>query len=386
MRKYLTILKYSILQNALLVVISVVFSIAMCLIFLVSYSTVNKDEVNYIKIGLVDEDNSEVSGKLVMYLQEQLPIEIVDEVSNDSLHEKLVTQSISAIFYIPEGFEKNALINGRFSRLRMDTLNSFGTNELLKLYTNSYMNGLNKLLKASNSDEAMFHRLLNEYSEERRISQEAVDAKGQEQLNIQKSLVATVGFLPQALMAICLCLSLIIINERQGGIYNRISVAPVRFYQYILGTSFISIVAAALPVSALLGFLGIGAYDIGISTLQVFLVMLLFALFMVCVSFFAGLSCSSQTEAFMVVVSIGSVGSLIGGCFFDVSTTPKIFQYIAMLTPHYWLMQGLRDSMSIHGYEMHRNIIVLLIFVVITFILTAIRYNKKSNGKMTITM
>lgn len=386
MRKYLTILKYSILQNALLVVISVVFSIAMCLIFLVSYSTVNKDEVNYIKIGLVDEDNSEVSGKLIMYLQEQLPIEIVDEASNDSLHEKLVTQSISAIFYIPEGFEKNALINGHFSRLRMDTLNSFGTNELLKLYTNSYMNGLNKLLKASNSDEAMFHRLLNEYSEERRISQEAVDAKGQEQFNIQKSLVATVGFLPQALMAICLCLSLIIINERQGGIYNRISVAPVRFYQYILGTSFISIVAAALPVSALLGFLGIGAYDIGISTLQVFLVMLLFALFMVCVSFFAGLSCSSQTEAFMVVVSIGSVGSLIGGCFFDVSTTPKIFQYIAMLTPHYWLMQGLRDSMNIPGHEMYRNIIVLLIFVVITFILTAIRYNKKSNGKMTITM
>ncbi|MGB7605471.1 MAG: ABC transporter permease [Lutisporaceae bacterium] len=386
MKKYLTILKYSILQNALLVVISVVFSIAMCLIFLVSYSTANKDDVNYIKIGLVDKDNSAVSESFTVYLQEQLPIEIVDETSNDSLHEKLVTQSISAIFYIPKDFEKNALIDGRFSKLKMDTLNSFGTNEILKLYTNSYMNGLNQLLQASNNEESVFHELLKEYSEKRKISQVAVDAMGQEQLNVQKSLVTTVGFLPQTLMAICLCLSLIIINERQGGIYNRISVAPVKFYQYILGTSFISIIAAALPILVLLGFLGIGAYDIGISTLQIFLVMLLFALFMVCVSFLAGLSCNSQTEAFMVVVSIGSVGSLIGGCFFDVSTTPKVFQYIAMLTPHYWLMQGLRDSMNIPGHDMYRNIIVLLIFVVITFILTAIRYNKKSNGKMTITM
>lgn len=379
MSKFYSILKYTFKQNIGIIIISTVFSICICVIYKICFNTIKDNNSNSVEIGVIDKDQSMLSKDLCMYLQEQ-NINISDGDSEEYLEKRLINQGISAIVYIPHNYEHDALLKGEIPNLNFKTITKEGSGSIVISLINTYLQNIKLLIDDAEGDNIEFQQLLSRYSEERNLTSDSTTFETDSKDLAQKSLIVTLGFLPQLLMTISLFLAFNIVTERQTGIYSRISVTPVKFYHYILGTSLLSIVSNIFPVALMFYYIKVGKYDLGRDIMQIVPIGILFALFMVGVALLSGMCCNSQTAAFAVVVSVGSVGSIIGGCFFDIRLTPKLFKYISMCTPQYWMVQGLREVFTDVNTDTGTSIMALLVFDIAIFAAVIIRYNLRTKG------
>lgn len=383
MSRFFSIIKYTYKQNIGIIIASAVLSVFICGIYKISFKT-TKDNVLYlVNIGVIDNDHSLLSSNYCSYLKEQ-GINIYCENSEKYLEKRLINQGISAIVYIPAGYENHAVDSDELQKITIKTITKKGPGLLISFLTDKFLHNIKFLIDKTDGDKEYFHQLLSSYSDERKHASDYSDLILQNKELVQKCIIITISFLPEILMAISLFLAFNIVTERQTGLYNRISVSPIRFYHYILGTSFLAIIANILPVVLLFTYIGLNKHVPGHDMLQIFFVCILFALFMVGVALLSGMCCNSQTSAFAVVVSVGAVGTIIGGCFFDLRFTPKFIRFISMLTPHYWMVQGIREAFSDVSKSIIGNIITLLIFNIAIFTMVVIRYNLRVNGKRTI--
>jgi hypothetical protein len=87
----------------------------------------------------------------------------------------------------------------------------------------------------------------------------------------------------------------------------------------------------------------------------------------------------TQGAIFTMVISVGTILSLLGGAWFPIERVPLLMQQIARFTPHFWYLEalkGFRDGVP-DGWVMPACILVL--FALLCYLITGLRFVIRRN-------
>lgn len=379
MKNMILLFKNNIKRSRITLIIAVIISILLCMIY-VAFSKFGDSETRNIKVGLLDYDNSDVSVDFKQYLNQELHIDTVENESYQNLSYQLIDRKISAIIELPKGFEKEGIAAGKFQNIVSTTLDDYENNAFIKAYINIYFSSINQLITAA-GNEKQFQILFHDYKQqEKKIVQNSAYIMDYEKSGANTGLRLSVGFFTMMMTLMSFCLALVVMEDRQNGVFNRIQISPVKSEQYIMGTSMFVIISSLIIPVVFCAFLWEKDYPISVSIGYLFLIMTLFILFMTGFALIAALFSKSISEMTSLIIILGTLGPILGGSYFSVNGVSESLQRISKLTPHYWLMQGIKDLIENPNQDVRNNIIILTLFAVLSLLVAAVKFVQKENS------
>jgi ABC-2 type transport system permease protein len=363
-------------------VISIAFSIIICSLF-VSFGKAFVDyDTHNISVGLLDNDKSSISLDFKRYLNKELSIDTVENMSYDNLANKLIEREISAIIEIPKDFQENGINKGKLPNVIFTTLDDYENIAFIKSYIDIYSNSVNSIVEAAENDKSQFDKMFAGYqSEGMKIEKGEAYIPNREKDLAQAGLSITAGFFTFMMMVMSYCIALVVMDDKQSGVFNRIQISPVKSAQYIIGTTLFAVFTSLFIVATFCVFLVVRNYQIGIPIGYLALIMSLFAIVILGLALIVALFCKSKNAMMTIIITFGVIGPVIGGAYFPLDLAPQTLQNLAKVTPHYWMMQGIKDLVINPNQSGMSNIIILSLFAVLSYLIAAAKFVQKESSK-----
>lgn len=381
MKNIALIFKNSVLQNKLMILISVTAAAFMCFMFYGLLRPDNRVSANadIVKIGICDhsaERNKTLTENLKSYFEDTLGME-TSEKDYDSLSKDLIDKKISAIIEIPNGFYEGAS-DGEMMNLELTTLGDYENAAFVEAYLNSYMNGLSVISKAADGNEEMFSEMLSsqELPNEIKISEANFDVDKQARAN--GAFRVAIGFMTCMIAAITIMISRQIMGERNLGTYNRMKCSSIKPSEYVLGVSFFGVICCTLMNAVFIAFAYLTSDDITIPLGVAVGAMELFGLFSVGLSTMFGLLIDNSMTLMTVGVGYATIGSMLGGAWFPISDSLGVVGNISKIVPQYWLMDMMRGFEGGLDVNILPNMCVIALAAVLTYLVSAVIFTRKS--------
>lgn len=347
-----------------------------------SFDRFGDSETRNIKVGFLDYDNSSLSVGFQSYLNKELHIDTVENKSYEELSDQLIDRSISAIIEIPSGLERDGILSGKIPEVVTTTLDDYENNAFLKAYINNYFSSVNQLVTASGGDEEKFYAMFSKYEESKTsILQNAAYVIDYEKSGANTGLRLSSGFFTLLMTLMSFCLALVVMEDRENGVFNRIRMSPVKSGQYILGTSLFVIFSSFIVAGVYCSYLWIKKYPVSVPLGYLLLTMVLFILFMTGFALMVALFSKSISEMTSLIIIIGNLGPILGGAYFNIDRASQSLQRISKLTPHYWFVQGIKDLIDHPDADVRKNIVILALFALLSFLVAAVKFVQKENSR-----
>ena len=390
MKNILLLILNSMRRNKIAVFSACVCAFALCLLMTLFGNIEGDSAITQIKIGVIDQDNTELSEDFKSYLTDTLHMELIENPSYDEMSTMLINKRISVIVEVPANFE-NAVVNGQPEDLITTALNDFENAAFVDVYLNSYMNSVALLGDCAGGDRDVFHQLL-------------VESKNQ-QISVQSTAVPKLGygladdgitFINDSVYAdayracmgfylmfgfmFAISIAFMIYDDRSSGIFERIQSTPVTSLQYIVGSTLFGVINGLLIIVLFFGFLLLTQTEIGVPYGSAILLMVLVMLIQVGFAMMIALLCKSKSAVLTVIFAYGTFGSMIGGAWFPIEFGPDSLQKLAKTTPHYWFMEAFGKMQENVDANIVPNIIVLVLFIVLVYLVSAIRFAQNKSA------
>jgi ABC-2 type transport system permease protein len=337
----------------------------------VSNATLSK-----IEIGVLDYDNSILSKDFKSYLSEELDYKLIEHDSYDYLSGLLIDKNISSIIEIPSGFY-NTFASGNDGNIVITSTDDFENAAFLEAYMNSYLAGIKLLSISAEGEQEAFDRLLAEYKEvEIPINKAMAFDLDLEQFRQKEGFRNTIGFFLQIVFALGLIFSFMIIDDRKNGVYNRITVTPVKPVHYIAGNSIFGFILLMTEVLIYCAYIAIMDIDIGFPVYKLLCLMLLLSLFVTCFVVGASILIKSKSGMMVLIMAYSTIGSILGGGYFLIEMAPEKLQKLARILPQFWFMDALNKLMDNADANISSNIIIMALFTVLAFLLGAVMFSQ----------
>lgn len=383
MNQIILFLKSNLKRNTAALLIAVAFSILLCVIFYSMGKSFAGYDVKVMKVAIIDQDESSISIDFKRFLKEELNIRLEEGTDYEIFSNQLIERKISAIIEIPEGYEKEGIAHGRLSNVVTTTLDDYENAAFLKTYIQLYFSSLNLMVSASEKDEEAFRKLFQEYpAHGKEVELQSGYTPDREKDGAQTGLSQAAGFFTMMLMILSLCIAFVVLEDRQSGVFSRIQIAPVKSGNYIIGTSLFAIASCLLIIMIFCSFLWLGHYPIGVPIVYLVVFMSLFAIFMIGLALAAALFLHTKNAVMSFIIIFGSVGPILGGAYFPVDMSPELIQRLSKITPHYWMMQGIKDLMEKPDTDIRVNIVILALFAILSFLITAVKFVQKQESRI----
>lgn len=383
MKNIILFFRSNIKRSMIILIIALIISFLPCFIYVAMGSNFGDEETDNVKVGLLDYDRSSISIDFKRYLNEELHIDTIGDETYDSLTYDLINRKISAVIEIPEGLEQKGVINGQLPAVIITTLDDYYNAAFIKAYINTYFSSVNLLVKASGGDKTAFQEAFGSFrAKDRVVRQEAAYIPDKEKNAAQMGLRQAIGFFTMMMVLICFCTAHVVMEDRQSGVFNRIQASPVKSGQYITGTGLFAIFSGLIGVAVFGSFLIIRDDPIGVSIGYLLPVMSLFVLLMVGIALIAALFSKSTNAMTTIIVILGTIGPVLGGAYFPVDNITGSLKSLSRITPHYWLMQGVKDLQLNPDADVRANVIILSLFVVLSFLMASIKFVQKGSSRV----
>ena len=363
-------------RNRLAVVLSIFSGILLCSIIYLMGNFIEDVTLSKIQIGVIDYDRTNLSKDFKSYLTEKLDYELVEHESYDYLSELLIDKSISSIIEIPEGFYA-AFASAKDGNIIITTTDDFENAAFLEAYMNSYLAGVRLLSESAEGEGKEFYRLLNDYKNvEIPISKAKAYNLDIETFKQKEGFRNTIGFFLMIIFALGIILSFMIIDDRANGIYNRITISPVRPVQYILGNSMFGFILSFIMVTIYCSYIFFSEINIGFPIYKLFLLMNLLAFFVVCFIIGVSIIIRSKSGVSALIMGYSTIGAILGGAYFPIDLAPENLQNMARLSPQYWFMDSIYKLMDNPMADISSNVIILILFSVLAFLIGAVVFSQ----------
>lgn len=376
-------------RNKTAVVSACICAISLCLLLALFGNIQGDDTISQIYIGLIDHDRTELSADFKIYLTDTLNVKLIEDQSYDELSMTLINRGISVIIEIPANFE-NAMVNGRPEDLITTSLSDFENAAFVDAYLNSYMNSVSILGISAAGDKDVFHELLME-TENLKISvrSSTVPKLGSAMTNdgttfINDSVYADaflpcMGFYLMFGFIFAISIAFMIFDDRSSGIFKRIQSTPVTSFQYIVGSTLFGVITGLLIIGLFFAYLFLTGTEIGVPYGSTILLMVLMMLFQVGFAMMMALIFKSKSAVLTVIFAYSSIGSMIGGAWFPIEFGPDFLQKLSKTTPNYWFINAFNKMQESVDASIVANIIVLVLFIVLVYLVSAIRFTQNKN-------
>lgn len=381
MKNIALIFKNSVLQNKLMILISVTAAAFMCFMFYGLTKPNNEvfANTNTVMVGICDhspEQNKTLTENLKSYFEVTLGME-TSEKDYDSLSKDLIDKQISAIIEIPTDFyEKTA--DGEPQKLELTTLGDYENAAFVEAYLNSYMSGLSVLSKAADGDENMFSEMLSSQKLPNEIKISESNTAVDEKALANGAFRSAIGFMTCMIAAVTIMISRQILTDRNLGTYNRMKCSSIKPSEYVLGVSFFGVICCTLMNAVFIGFAYSTSDCISVPLGAAFGGMELFGLFSVGLSTVFGLLINNPTALMTVGVGYATIGSMLGGAWFPVSDSLGAVSNIAKIVPQYWLMNMVRGFETDTDFNILLNMCIIALAAVLAYLVSAVIFTRKS--------
>jgi ABC-2 type transport system permease protein len=347
------------------------------------------ETVSKIKIGFIDHDNTEFSTDFRSYLTDKLNMQLNENESFDTLATMLINKKISVIIEVPANFEKDA-VSGSAADLITTSLDDYENVSFVNAYLNTYMNSRILLADSAGGDMDVFHALLDE-SQNNTIAIENVAASdivvpssiGSNAFvmdsTYSQAFVPCMGFYLMIGFIFYISFAFMIFDDRTNGTYQRMQATPVTSVQYIVGTTLFGVFNGLLIIGVFFAYILLSKTDIGVSYGNTILLMVLIMLLQIGFSMMVGQLLKSKSAVLTSIFAYGTVGSMIGGAWFPIDFGPDSIQKIAKTTPNYWFMDAFRRMQENSDANIVSNVIVLVLFIILVYLISAIRFARNSS-------
>lgn len=377
MKNILLIFRNSFSRNIMSAFLAAATAILMCVAFSNAMDS-EKDAnpaVGKICVGVVDSDNSELSGNLAKYLTDSLNMEISSE-NYDFLSQLLIDKKISAIIEVPNGFESSA-IAGNPKKLEITMLDDYENSAFITVYINTYMRGISVISQGAGGDEELFAKMLGEQKYPNTVTLSETNSDVDRRLLASEAYYSVVGLMLSISSIITVLIAKQIVDDRQLCTYNRIRCTPVKPLQYVIGIGLFGL--ACLTVANLI--FNIFAYNtcaeltipfgIAFGTTE------LFMLFAAGLGIMIALMINNSFALMTAGLGYGVIGSMLGGVWFPINENLGFVSGIAKIFPQYWVMDLLHKYRSNPDMNVLPNISVLALATVLIFLISAVIFTRK---------
>lgn len=371
--------KTNVKRNFMAVIISVFGAAMLCLILYAMGSLVADITLSKISIGVIDNDQSNLSKDFKGYLEDQLNYEIIENYTYDRLSTELIEKNISVIIEIPEDFYEQ-FANGNKQFVTITSLEDYENAAFIQVYINNYLSSIS-ILSRSAGDPEIFDQLLSDYYKEditmKQTSARVIDKKT---IIEQAGFINSIGFYLMFIFSISVLLSFMILDDRLSGVLNRIQVTPVKPIQYIIGSGIFGLILCFIQIGLYCGYIYFMDVQIGFSIWVLVLMMSLFSLFTVCFSMAVSLALKSKNAITSIIIGFSTIGCILGGAYFPLDTSPKTLQNLARVLPQYWFMDAFRKLQADIATNIYPNIIILVLFATLSLLVGAVLFSQNNKN------
>ncbi|NLZ34087.1 ABC transporter permease [Clostridium isatidis] len=368
-------LRISIVKNPVGFLVSL---LAPVLIFYIMMSLLNFNS-GYIKVGLVDKDNSKTSKNLVEFIKNYEGFTI-QNINQDNINNLFAEGNIDLVIEIDSSFEEN-LINGLVKGVKIRSLENRDTGKAIIVLLNQEITNLKSLTLAAEGNKEAYHLALDNYNDNSYIK---LQRKNLNDLYGDYTYSQIfVGFIVMFMLIRGMVTSSRVFMEKKENVYNRIFMAPVKTYEYYLADAISGYVIVLIQV--ILGVLGIKLLKInmGFGYLELIIILSIFGL----VSISLGILCRSfsknHNEASNIFNFFHMIFIMIGGAFVPLDIMPPIIEKISYFTPVRWVIEAIISmQQGASLVEIYKYLAIILLFAVTFFIIGT--YNTSKEEKKTI--
>lgn len=377
MKNILLIFKNSFSRNILSALLAVAAAILMCFAF---GNVMNSEEddnpsIKKICVGIVDSDNSELSGNLAEYLTDSLNMKISSE-NYEKLSRLLIDKKISAIIEVPDGFESSS-INGDTKKLEITMLDDYENSAFITAYINSYMRGISVISQGAGGDGELFAKMLAEQKSPNTVTMSETNSDVDRHTLAAKAYYSVIGLMLSISSIITVLIAKQIIDDRKLRTYNRIRCTPVKPLQYVTGVGLFGLVC--LTVTNLI--FNIFAYntcaELTLPFGTAFGITELFMLFTTGFGIMIALMVNDSRALMTVGLGYGVIGSMLGGAWFPINENLGVVSGIAKIFPQYWVMDSLYKYRYNPDFNVLPNISVIALAAVLIFLISAVIFTRK---------
>jgi ABC-2 type transport system permease protein len=368
----------------------ILYSIFPLIIFL-CFSIVYQNEViREIPVAIIDEDKSDLSRTIIQYIESSPSMKIVSYCNTqDEMKEEFLKGEIHGAFYFPAELS-NKIKSGKQSNVVMFI------NASNLLISNSLLNDGTKILKTVNAGILLKKFKSNGMTEKQAMNLvNPIRVESNILYNSNYSYITYLipGLTTFILMMIVMMGAVPIINHKLTEIefQNELKITNNKIFPLLVGKSIPHLLFHFANALILVGII-FPLFNINVKSSQFILIIYLF--YFIVVSFSFGIMLSSlipkRSFATEVALFILTPAFIYSGLTFPLWAMPPIHQMIAKLIPYTYFLSGFIKlyEMGTSIIYLKKEIIVLSIFLLISFVITMIsikvRLNilrENSNGK-----
>ncbi len=334
----------------------------------------------YIKIGVVDNDNSRTSNLIIDSLKDKEGYN-VNAIKKEDIKNLFSENAINVSIEIKDGFEKE-IIDGNVSKVNITAIEDDGIGNLIKELVNMEMINLREISLASDKNEELYYKGIDNYSSSVsfNINKESLKDLYTDYFSSQ----IYIGFLIMFMLIRGMKTAYRIFDEKDENIYMRIFMAPVRTSEYYLAdiiSGYISIL-----IQVILGIVSINLLNVetGLRNIELFVILALVGL----VSISLALCCSAfsrnRTEASNIFNFANMLLLMVGGAFVPLEIMPPLIEKVSYFTPVRWAMESILAIQQGSSFnEIYKYLFIILLFVIVFFVVGAYKTSKEEK-KITI--
>lgn len=329
--------------------------------FMLAGGTPNGEQENRIRLLVVDESQTAVSGQIIDELESSTAV-YPEVVKREEAQSQFDERRASSVLIIPAGIDIASLQSGS-AEVEMlqqpNNLNATIAERAVLTAIRRVSSAISAAQKAVDIREAKqpfvdeaekqayFETSLDLAQSIQKETPERVtviEGSTPDQVEYDPRANSSAGQLITWVFIPLFGISALFAYERQQGTLRRLLTTPSRKATFLLGTISGQVVMALLQMSLLVGF-GILVMKLqwGREPLALFVIMLASALAAAAFGTTMGTFIKTEGQASGLSIMFGMVFALMGGCWYPLELFPTAVQNAVKILPTTWAMQGLLD-------------------------------------------
>ncbi|EMB75028.1 ABC-2 type transporter [Streptococcus mutans 15VF2] len=340
----------------------IIIMLLMPIIFILAFAGRDQNEIT---IGIVDKNQSKMSGELINQIADMSKVKI-KKLNYDSMITQTIKGKVDYAVVINKDFQSKVIAGKHI------TLDEYYNQEkdkihYIRLFMKTYIQDMQYLAQNAGNQKKVFEKALAIYKANRlRINNKTVEND-----SIAQSRSA-MGFLVQFMLYMSVITAILIIEDKTSGVFFRICSSPMKLRSYILQYMLAFLMIGIMQEAIILVLIKV-LFNMSLGTAPI-LMFILFAVFsLVCVSL--GILLVSVLKkaihAYIAIILLTTPMVMLGGCYWESNLMPEFMQKIALFIPTTWVMKEV-DNLLIGSWscvEVCKSIGILLIFSIVFLII-----------------
>jgi len=342
-------------------------------ILIISMST---REIKY-NIGILDNDSTQYTQDFISLLEKTCNVKMLN--NNDDIKSMVINSDVDCAFNFENGFT-NEMILG--NDVYVNTYAMDGTNSLkpIEMYVSSYISASKEIGKASNKDAESFYKGMDSYHQNEYAAEykdfASASTKG------VSAAVTSLGFLAFGMVFLMSFSTMLILEDKISGVYDRIATTPLKRSQYFIQHLISYFTVAVIQVAAVINIIpNIIDVNYGDTTVVIELMLICCIFALVCISI--GIAVSRFSINTLMAGSITTLINLpmlmLGGCLWPREVMPENLQKIGDFMPTRWFLKAAETVLYGDGIMKAMNeILYMLALIIFMLILSFVIKTEKA--------